>query len=131
MTVIDCTVLADLLVGESELQQGAQRLWQEDPHWISPALWRYELGSVLGKYLRAGKIDLDLMSELLVVSEGLVFETVNEIDSALIARISVSRGLSFYDASYVCLAMSRNLPLRTRDSKILKCCADLAKPMPA
>jgi len=41
-----------------------------------------------------------------------------------------SKGLKFYDASYVWLAKSRGCKLYTRDKNILRECSDVAMPMP-
>jgi predicted nucleic acid-binding protein len=52
------------------------------------------------------------------------------LDVSEILTIAEKHILSFYDASYVWLARSRRLRLRTRDSKILSKCPDVAQRLP-
>ena len=52
MIVVDATVLADFLVGETAFKLRAIELMREDPDWISVSLSRYELGNVLWKYVK-------------------------------------------------------------------------------
>lgn len=129
--VIDATVLADLLIGEEDLMEAAIRLAEEDSEWISPSLWRFELGNVLWKEVRFRNGDRDRLEGTLLGAEDLVVETVADLDVRATWRIACERRLTFYDASYVWLARSRNLVLRTRDAEVLRECPDVAKPMPS
>ncbi len=131
MIVIDATVLADLLIGEEDLMEAAIRLAEEDSEWISPSLWRFELGNVLWKEVRFRNGDRDRLEGTLLGAEDLVVETVADLDVRATWRIACERRLTFYDASYVWLARSRNLVLRTRDAEVLRECPDVAKPMPS
>lgn len=130
MIVVDATVLADLSVGKVVLRDAAKALAGEDPIWISTGLWRYELGNVLWKEFRFQKGDRVALKGALARAEPLLAETVDEVDRAGIWEIACDTGLTFYDASYVWLARSRGLRLRTRDGQILETCADVALPMP-
>ncbi len=131
MIVVDCTVLADFWVGEPPARRAAQHLLAADDGWISVGLWRYELGNVLLKYVRAGRLAEPEMREALRESQRLISETVAELDIEGVWLIANEKKLSYYDASYVWLARSRKIPLYTRDSDILRQCPDLALAMPA
>jgi predicted nucleic acid-binding protein len=56
-------------------------------------------------------------------------ETVENLQWRAVLDLADSRRLTFYDASYVWLAQSRGLTLRTRDAEVLRGCPDIAKPM--
>lgn len=130
MIVIDTTVLGDLLLGTENKRLAAKKLEEEDPLWLSVSLWRYEFGNVVWKYLKSGDgSTFETLSPLLRIAENLLEETV-EVDMEDALEISNQTGLTFYDASYVSLARQRSLKLRTRDSKILQLCSDVALPMP-
>jgi len=130
MLVVDTTVLADLLAGQSEAKAAAERLLFEDPDWIAVGLWRYELGSALSKYMRFGGHDQELLKEAYIGANEYLLETVDAINQEAVWEVSRVSGLTFYDAAHVWLARSRGLKLRTRDAKILRACPDVAEPMP-
>jgi predicted nucleic acid-binding protein len=128
--VVDATVLADFLAGETALQASAEELMREDSDWISIGLWRYELGNVLWKKVKFEKDDPENMRKQLESAARLLIETVEDVDLRATYDIAVQTGLTFYDASYVWLARTRGLTLRTRDKQILRECPDVALPMP-
>jgi predicted nucleic acid-binding protein len=130
LIVVDATVLGDLLIGKADIRQSAEKLIQEDPDWISVSLWRYELGNILWKSQRIGALEAGEGPRILEGSEALISETIETLDVSEILATAGKHILSFYDASYVWLARSRRLRLRTRDSKILSKCADVAQRMP-
>jgi predicted nucleic acid-binding protein len=130
MTVIDATVLADLLIGNDKLKEAACILAREDDEWVSTGLWRYELGNVLWKDFRFNEGDRSKLQAALCGADQLLIETVDEVDRSAIWDIACDTELTYYDSSYVWLARSRGLVLRTRDRKILKTCPDVARPMP-
>jgi predicted nucleic acid-binding protein len=130
MIVVDCTVLGDFWVGEPPFRRAAQRLLAKDDDWTSVGLWRCELGNVLLKYVRAGRLAETEMREALLESRRLISETVEEIDLEAVWLLAIERKLSYYDAAYVWLAKSRKLSLYTRDSQILRECPDVAVAMP-
>ena len=130
MIAIDATVLADHFIGEAPLRDAAQKLFGEDSDWIAPGLWRFELGNVLWKYVRFGKLTASAADGFMREAERLVVETVNDIRAPEILELAIQRQLTMYDASYVWLARSRGLTLRTRDAEVLRQCPEWASPMP-
>ena len=130
MIVVDATVLADFLVGELDLRGAAIRLFEEDPVWISCSLWRYELGNVFWKNVRFRDMPLAAAQRSLEHGEAMLAETITNLDWQNVLNLASDTRISFYDASYVWLARSRRLKLRTRDTRLLRACPDVAKPMP-
>jgi predicted nucleic acid-binding protein len=129
MKIVDCTVLADFYVGEASSKEAAYALLEEDADWVSVGLWRYEFGNVLLKYVRAGRLEALEMELALKEVSGLLVETVENLDTLAVWRLSLEKGLSYYDASYVWLARSRSCRLYTRDAGILKKCPECSSPM--
>lgn len=129
MIVVDCTVIADFFIAEAGDQRAAQRLLEKDADWISPMLWRYEFGNVLRTQVRGGRLSAELMSRYLRAGEGLVVDSVVELDVVAVGEMANERGLSFYDASYVWLARERGLPFYSRDGKLWRKCPDLVTHM--
>ena len=130
MIVVDATVLVDFLNGQDAAMEAAKRLARKDPEWISPGIWRYELGNALWKSFRFSGADRDQLRRDLASAGRLLVETVDEIDAAAVFEIAADTELSFYDASYVWLARARRTELRTRDKAVLAKCSDVALPMP-
>lgn len=130
MTVIDATVLADFLAGNDDLKEAASALAREDSEWITTSLWRYELGNVLWKKVRFEKVEPENLKRCLIAAESLLVETIEILDTSAIFKLACDKGLAFYDASYVWLALSRDLKLRTRDAQILREYPDVAVSMP-
>ena len=130
MIVIDATVLADYFIGEEAVHRPAKQLLTEDPVWISPALWQYELGNVLRTYVKAGRLAAAAAETHLRNAGSLVVETVDMADPQGVLALALERGLTMYDASYVWLAKLRSLTLRTRDADVLKFCPEYSAPMP-
>jgi len=127
---VDATVLADFLAGDQKLKLAAEALMREDSSWVTVGLWRYELGNVFWKKLRFGGGEERDLRRCLTEAKSFVLETVDDVDHGEIWEIATSVGLTFYDASYVWLARSRGLVLRTRDKQILRECPDMTRPMP-
>jgi predicted nucleic acid-binding protein len=128
--VVDATVLADFLAGEASLRRAAIRLSEEDPVWISCSIWRYELGNVLWKKVQFENMHPNAAYRSLEQGETMLAETVENLQWRDVLDLATGRRLTFYDASYVWLAHSRGMTLRTRDAEILRECPDVAGPMP-
>jgi len=84
-----------------------------------PAIWWYEIRNVLVVNERRGRIEarqsddfLHLLGQLPIV----VVLDENEIDAVGLAR---KFGLNVYDAAYLALAHSRQVPLVTLDRKLV------------
>jgi predicted nucleic acid-binding protein len=127
MIAVDTTVLADFWVGEDSLRTAAHRLLTDDPEWIAAGLWRYELGSTLLKYVRAGRLPMAIVEEALEKTPELLSETIDDLELTEVLAISNSYRLSYYDAAHVWVARSRGVPLYTRDSGILKAVPEVAR----
>lgn len=130
MIVVDCTVLGDHLFGAAAARESSQALVELDPEWISHELIYYEIGNVAWKCLKFGQINQEDAEVALGKAAGLLAEIQRDVDYVGIYRLAAETGLTFYDSSYVWLARSRGLKLRTRDKEVLRICPDVAVRMP-
>ena len=130
MIVVDCTVLGDHLFGNAEARKSSQALMESDPEWMSHELIFYEIGNVAWKCAKFGRLNDEDAAMALAKTAGLLAEVQQSLDYVSIYRLAAETGLTFYDASYVWLARSRDLKLRTRDKEVLRICPDVAVKMP-
>lgn len=118
MIVADTNLVAALLL-PSELSSTASRIFERDPEWLVPLLWRSEWRSVLLKFLRAGRIDLPGAVALATWAEERLSGRERLVESAEVLRLAASSGCSAYDCEYVALAEALDVPLVTSDARVL------------
>lgn len=133
MIVVDNTVLADFVLGAEPLQRSATALVSVDPDWISVGLWRYEFGNVVWKILRYSEErtnPVEVARAAFAEAESILSGTIDVENCSEVFQIASESGLTFYDAAYVWLALSRELRLYTRDKEILRKYPEIAAAMP-
>lgn len=134
MIVVDNTVLADFVLGTERLQRSATALVSVDPDWISVGLWRYEFGNVVWKILRSSEErtnPVEVARVAFAEAESILSDTIDVENCSGVFEIASESGLTFYDAAYVWLALSRELRLYTRDKEILRKYPEIAAAMPS
>jgi len=98
----------------------------EDAAALVPILWSYEVANVLMVGERKKLVSISQSTRFLELLHNLniSFQPVHDVkqEETLLSK-GRGFGLSSYDASYLALAMSRGLPLATRDKALLKACA--------
>jgi predicted nucleic acid-binding protein len=114
--VVDCSVMAAVLFGETLAQDAAQRLAQHVLH--APSLLPYEMASVAAKKLRAGEQMAFVVAALTEFNDQRVelHAVAPDVSLALAERY----GLSCYDAAYLWLAAELKAPLVTFDQQLAK-----------
>ena len=91
-----------------------------DPEWRVPSFWRTEFRNVLCGYLRRGHLSLAQVQEIRASAEGDLSGRDHDAAGALVLDIAAETGLSAYDAEFVALAETLNVPLVTEDRQVLK-----------
>jgi predicted nucleic acid-binding protein len=85
-------------------------------------LTEYEIGNVLWRENQQKKIK-NPRRIATIFSEAIQPLRKMEIDSiADVLTIAIERNLTFYDASYACIAEKQNMKLITQDTELLKKC---------
>ena len=118
--VLDTSVtLGALFADEQDAYSLAVLATLADAVAIVPALWHLELGNILGRALKAGRIsapDLAASWERLSTLGIRVVPTPD--DARHWAQRSVEWGLTAYDCCYLELARQQRLPLATKDAPL-------------
>ena len=129
MIVVDTNVLAYLLI-PGDRTDAAERVFQRDPDWLAPALWRHEFLNVLSLYVRKALLTIDHAVELEQRGREVMHSYVQP-DPRRILELSHRTGCSGYDCEFAAVAEERNLPLLTIDQKLLQQFPGLAVSMDA
>jgi len=98
----------------------AQAVWQKDPEWHAPILWRSELRNVLTAYLRRGLLTRAQIVEILSVADQALAEREHVIPDDLVLDVVASSTLTAYDAEFVALATALSVQLVTADKGVLR-----------
>jgi len=117
--VVDANVISYLLI-EGEHTAQAESVFNKDPEWFAPYLWRSEFRNVLAFYLRRGYIPLADAKSLMQEAEVLMQGREYEVQSAQVLDLAESSKCSAYDCEYVALAKELGIRLVTLDRKVLK-----------
>jgi predicted nucleic acid-binding protein len=104
----------------------ASQLYQSDPEWAAPLLWRSEFQNVLVLYQRQKIITLPEALVIQEEAEALMMEREFIVPSASILSLTDSSTCSAYDCEFVALAKQLMVKLATEDKKILAEFPDVA-----
>lgn len=126
MVVVDTNIIAYLYLSGDRSQQ-VERFLSADSDWCAPALWRSELRSVLGQYLRKKILGFDEVLFIMEQAEELLGENEYEVPSASILQLLAASECSAYDCELVALARRLGVPLVTADEQILRGFPDIAR----
>jgi predicted nucleic acid-binding protein len=114
MIVVDVNVVAYLLLAGDKTAL-AQQAWAIDSNWRVPMLWRHELLNVLATYVRNGGAAAEdavaVWRQAITLLGGK--EEQPAMEQALL--LAAEHQISAYDAQYVTLALTHNLPLISED----------------
>ncbi len=117
MIVVDVNVMAYLLIaGEKSVE--AQTLYQLDPDWIVPDLWRDEFLNILATYVRQGGTDLETAKKVWQTATGLFEPAERRADPIMTLDLAHRYRLSAYDAQYLAVAVRSELKLVTEDKAL-------------
>ncbi|HPO16945.1 MAG TPA: type II toxin-antitoxin system VapC family toxin [Candidatus Hydrogenedentes bacterium] len=120
MIVVDTNVLWPLCF-PCDLTPIAESLWEKDSAWHAPSLWISEYRCVVLKYFRTGKVDGELVKELISAARKRIpHEYTHSIDDESVMELCMMSACTAYDCEYVAVAMMLGAPLVTLDQAILK-----------
>lgn len=119
MIVADTNLIAYLFI-EGEFTLQAESIYQFDPDWVAPYLWRSEFRNILTLYLRKKILSLAESRAIADLAEDLLLGNEFDLNSDSILDLAFSSSLSAYDCEYVVLAQKLGIKLITNDKKILR-----------
>lgn len=119
MIVVDSNVLAYLYL-PCEHTAAAEALYERDPDWAAPILWRSEFRNILAGCLRRGTISFEQTLRLQQEAEGLLEGAEYEVDSRSVLELVRDSDCSAYDCEFIALAIKLETKLVTMDKKLLR-----------
>jgi len=127
LIVADTNLVAYLLI-EGEKTELARAVWNRDPQWMLPTLWRSEFLNVLATSIRARVLTREQARDRWHRALTLFGSHEIEARGDDVLDIAAERGLSAYDAQFIAVAIRLEVPLVTADRRVLNACPDLAVP---
>lgn len=106
-----------LLPGDHSTEAAA--VFQKDPEWAAPLLWRSEFRNVLAHYLRRSALSLEQALDLMADAEMLLLGREYSLPSEPVMRLAARSPCSAYDCEFIALADELDVSLVTRDTQIL------------
>ena len=129
MIVVDTNVIAYLCLPGSEYAEAAQDLFDEDPDWSVPVLWRSEFRNLLAGYLRRMTLTFETACAIQSAAEDLLNGAEFEVSSDDVLRLVRDSKCSAYDCEFVALALQLDTELVTGDRQILRAYPGVAIPL--
>ena len=118
MIVADTNLIAYFLI-KSGCTPDARTVYQKDPDWIAPVLWRSELRNALIQSLRHAFLSLDEVLSIMNRAEELMKDKGYLMDSPRVLRLAADSGCSAYHCEFVALAQDFGVPLVTSDRALI------------
>jgi len=119
MIVVDTNILGYLYL-TSERSAQAEALYQIDPLWAAPRLWRSELRNVLTYYLRKKIVSLSDAIRIMESAADVLGGREYEVASLPVLELAAKSGCSAYDCEFVALAQALKTRLVTVDQQVLE-----------
>ena len=119
MIVVDSNVLAYLYL-PGEYTGAAEALFERDPEWAAPVLWRSEFRNILASYMRRGALTFVQARTLQREAESLLAGSEFDADSLGVLELVRDSDCSAYDCEFIALAVRLETRLATMDKKLLR-----------
>lgn len=119
MIVADANLLAPILLGGRDAAL-AQRVYQRDPSWAAPLLWRSELRSILAASMGLRGLTFAEAWAAHEMAERLLTGREFAVEGESVLRLVQGSKCSAYDCEYVALAQQLRVPLVTFDRQVLR-----------
>jgi predicted nucleic acid-binding protein len=118
LIVADTRLIAYLLVKGPHTRE-AEVVYEKDPEWAAPLLWRSEFRSVLILSLRRALLTLEEAFDLMGLAEQLMRGREHQTASSRILRLAADSGCSACDCEFAALALDLGVPLVTSDGSLI------------
>lgn len=128
MIVVDSNILAYFYL-PSEHTAAAESLFERDPEWAAPLLWRSEFRNILAGYLRRGSLTFDQACMLQEEAEDMLAGAEFEVDSRDVLELVRDSACSAYDCEFVALARALTTSFITMDRALLRAFPGVALPL--
>lgn len=119
MIVVDTNVLIHYWL-ESPDHPSARALFDTDPNWYAPYLWRSEFRNVVALKMRHAGLSLDRARNAISRAEQQMYSHELFVDPFAVLDLVASSTCTAYDCEFVALADELRVPLITTDKQILR-----------
>jgi len=123
--VVDTNVIAQLWI-PGDRTALSERLLRHDPAWAAPLLWRSELRSVLGGWMRRGRLDRATACRIAEAAGQQLRSHEFAVAADRVLRLVARSPCSAYDCEFAALAEELGVPLVTGDRQLLQAFPGLA-----
>jgi len=117
--VADANLVAYFAVRD-ERSQFADAVFEVDPVWAAPVLWRSEFCNVLAKYVQHAGMSMEAALAALRSAEEVIDAREYRVSSEKVLRLVMQSKCTAYDCEYVALAQDLNVSLVTTDKQVLR-----------
>lgn len=125
MIVADTNLLVYLYV-PSRLTTLAEAVFEHDPLWISPFLWRSEFQNVLVGLIRQGTLNLEIAWDIAGRAELWMCGREYAVVTDEVLQLAADSGCTAYDCEFVCVARDLTIPFVTSDRQVLRAFPSIA-----
>ncbi len=119
MIIADTNIISYLLLPTS-YTDSVESLYEIDPDWSAPILWKSEFRNVMALYIRKNIITLEKAMQLQDTAESIIIQNEYDVSSSQVLSLIDESNCSSYDCEFVALAHHFDTKLVTQDKKILK-----------
>lgn len=127
MIVVDTNIIAYLCIPGEHAEAGRE-LYNQDPKWAVPILWRSEFRNVLAGCFRRKALDFNAVCAIQNEAEYLLEGAEYEVKSNDVLTLVRDSNCSAYDCEFVALALQLDTNLVTADKALLRAYPGVAIP---
>ncbi|PSL02796.1 putative nucleic acid-binding protein [Haloactinopolyspora alba] len=125
MIVVDASVMVAALADSSPSGDASRSRLTEDPHWVAPTHMPIEVLRALAKHARCGDISSAAAEEHADTLASAQIDYSAPTPAALLRIWALRHNISAYDAAYVVLAETFDVPLLTHDKRLARAAHDM------
>jgi predicted nucleic acid-binding protein len=119
MIVVDTNIIAHFWL-PSDHTRLCEQLFQWDPEWVAPVLWKSEFRNVVILYMRKKLIDLPEALQITEKAENQMKEREFHVNSVQVYNLAERSNCSSCDCEFISLAEDLDIKLITMDKRILQ-----------
>ena len=96
------------------------KVFENDPDWYAPFLWRSEVRNILTNYLRRKLLTLDEAQAIIAEAHNLMADREQFVSSSQVLALAAVSGCTAYDCEYVAAARELGFKLVTFDKEVVR-----------
>ncbi len=100
MIIADTNIISYLLL-PTIYTDSVEKLYEIDPDWSAPILWKSEFRNVMALYLRKKIITLDKAIQLQDAAESIIIQNEYDISSSQVLALIDKSDCSAYDCEFI------------------------------